>query len=196
MIDKSSFRKNALSERSNLPDREICEKSDSIFDALVSMDEFKKAQNIMLYIDFKNEVKTDRLIRHIIDSGKNAIVPISVIKGRKLIPSLLKDPDTELAVSTYGVKEPKKEFTRPFDKNSIDLVIVPGVAFGENGCRMGYGAGFYDRFIHSIQNDSLVTIGVAFEIQIYDFIPQEDHDITLDYIVTEKRIINNRAMPG
>ncbi|KDR94838.1 5-formyltetrahydrofolate cyclo-ligase [Peptoclostridium litorale DSM 5388] len=194
MIDKSSFRKNALSERSNMPDRAVCKKSDSIFNALVSMNEFKKAQNIMLYVDFKNEVKTDRLIRHIIDSGKNAIVPISVIKGRKLIPSLLKDPDAELAVSTYGVKEPKKEFTRPFDKDSIDIVIVPGVAFGENGCRMGYGAGFYDRFIHSIQNNSLVTIGVAFELQVYDFIPCDDHDIILDYIVTENRIISNRSI--
>ena len=191
MIDKSSFRKNALTERGKLSDDDVLEKSDAIFNTLVSMEEFKNAKNIMLYVDFKNEVKTDRLIRHIIDSGKNAIVPISILQGRKLIPSLLKNPETELVVSTYGVKEPKDEFKRPFDKDMIDLVIVPGVAFGENRCRMGYGAGFYDRFISSIKNRSLVTIGVAFELQIHDHIPHEDHDIILDYIVTEKRVLGS-----
>ncbi len=192
MIDKSSFRKNALEERGKLSNDDVLEKSDAIFNTLISMQEFKNAKNIMLYVDFKNEVKTDKLIRHIIDSGKNAIVPISTLQGRKLIPSLLKDPDNELAVSTYGVKEPKDEFKRPFDKNMIDLVIVPGVAFGENRCRMGYGAGFYDRFISSIQNNSLVTIGIAFELQMYDHIPHENHDVILDYIVTEKRILGSR----
>jgi 5-formyltetrahydrofolate cyclo-ligase len=88
----------------------------------------------------------------------------------------------------FGILEPRKESARIFNPEEIDLVIVPGVAFDEHRNRIGFGAGFYDRFLESVR-PSCAKIGIAFEFQIYDEVPVEEHDIPLDLVITEKRTI-------
>ncbi|MFR8600866.1 MAG: 5-formyltetrahydrofolate cyclo-ligase, partial [Clostridioides difficile] len=71
---------------------------------------------------------------------------------------------------------------------ALDVVIVPAVAYDIHCYRLGYGGGFYDRFLENLRKDA-ITIGIAFDFQIFDSIPKETHDAQLDYIVTETRII-------
>lgn len=164
---------------------EIDEKSKMIFDNLLKIEVFNSCNTIMAYMDFNNEVKTDYIINHFLKSGKRVLIPITDLKTRQIIPCEIKDIENETIISTFGIREPKKEFIRKVDKNEIDLVIVPGVAFDKEGYRLGYGGGFYDRFLSNL---NCTSIGIAFELQIFNCIPKEDHDIKLDYIVSEKCI--------
>lgn len=185
---KKEFRKKVIEARSKQSDDLILEKSKSILDNLISIPEINESNTIMAFLDFNNEVKTDNIINHLISLGKKVLVPITILKTRDLIPSQIIDIENEVKIGTYGIREPKEEFVRPVEKSEIDLVIVPAVAYDVYGYRLGYGGGFYDRFLQTLRKDAK-TIGIAFELQIFDEIPKEEHDAKLDYIVTEKRLI-------
>ena len=185
---KKEFRKKVLDLRNNQDTNSVDHNSKLIIQKLITMDEVKKAKTIMAYLDFNNEVKTDKLIDTLIYLDKKVLIPITILKEKKLIPSQIKDLSNELKIGTYGIREPKEEFVRPVDNKEIDLVIVPGVAYDKDGYRLGYGGGFYDRFLQTLRDDA-ITIGVAFDLQIFDDIPKESHDAQLDYIITETKTI-------
>ncbi|SHK49916.1 5-formyltetrahydrofolate cyclo-ligase [Tepidibacter formicigenes] len=185
---KKEFRKKVLQIRKEQSDSLVLEKSKKVFDNLMKLDEIKNSNTIMAYLDFNKEVKTDIIINHLISLGKKIIVPISIVEERKLLLSEIKDIEKEVKIGTYGIREPKEEYIRPVNNNEIDIVIVPAVAYDINGYRLGYGGGYYDRFLETLRKDAK-TIGIAFELQIFDSIPKEEHDAKLNYIITEKRII-------
>lgn len=185
---KKEFRKKVISERKKQNPDIINSNSQLIFQNLLKLDEIKKAKTVMAYLDFNNEVKTESIINYLLSKKQKVVVPISIVEERKLFLSEIKDIETEVSIGTYGIREPKSEFIRPINSQDIDIVIVPAVAYDTNGYRLGYGGGYYDRFLDSLRDDC-ITIGIAFEIQIFDEVPKEDHDAQLDYIITEKRII-------
>ncbi|SHH40028.1 5-formyltetrahydrofolate cyclo-ligase [Tepidibacter thalassicus] len=185
---KKEFRKNVLKIRKEQNNDLILKKSKKIFENLISLNEIKNANTIMAYLDFNNEVKTDDIINYLISNGKKVVVPISVVSEKKLLLSEIKDIQKEVKIGTYGIREPKQEYIRPVNNNEIDIVIVPAVAYDINGYRLGYGGGYYDRFLKTLRKDAK-TIGIAFELQVFNNIPKEEHDAKLNYIVTEKRII-------
>ena len=150
--------------------------------------EFINAKTIMFYVSTKDEVKTEFMIKDALKLGKKVVVPISDLKKRTLHLSEIKDFDNELEPGVFNILEPEKEFLRPVSAEEVDLVIVPGVAFDEEGDRIGYGMGFYDRFLRTIRKH-VPVIGLAYELQIVDDIPVDDTDVTVDKIVTEERII-------
>jgi len=86
---------------------------------------------------------------------------------------------------------PKKEYVREISSEEIDVVLVPGLIFREDGFRIGYGGGYYDRFLRDAK--SVVKIGLCYEMQIYEDIPVDIYDIPVDYIITEKRIIDCKS---
>jgi 5-formyltetrahydrofolate cyclo-ligase len=94
--------------------------------------------------------------------------------------------------SEYGIPEPIIERTEDFKAENIDLVIVPGIAFDEEGSRIGYGGGFYDRFIQLLGH-GVPLLSIAFELQVIPKIPSENHDLPVDKIITEKRVIDARS---
>lgn len=142
----------------------------------------------MTYLDFNNEVKTDYMINKLINMNKNVLIPITVKENKQLLPSKIENLSLEVQLGTYGIREPKNEFIRLYDPKSIDTLIVPAVAFDINKYRLGYGGGFYDRFIESLRDDALI-IGIAFDFQIFDVVPKESHDAQMDLIITESKIL-------
>ena len=142
-----------------------------------------------MYVDFDNEVRTKDMIKDCIDKGKRVVIPFIRSKDRAIILSEVKDIDKELEPSTFGILEPAKGYLRPVPYNEIDTVVVPGVAFDAKGGRLGYGGGYYDRLLINV-NRKAHLIGLAFEFQILKEVPQQSHDIVLESIITEKRIIN------
>ncbi len=186
-MEKSILRKNALHMRDSLSTDEVNEKSRVIVNQLMMTVEYKKSKFIMCYVDFRNEVSTRTLINESLKLGKRVAVPVIVtLENHKkdMIPSEISTIE-ELKPGTYGILEPEK--IKPVDPSELDLIVVPGVAFDMSKNRIGYGAGYYDRFLEKTPLCS--KIGLAFEIQINESIFCEDHDIALDRIITEERIL-------
>jgi 5-formyltetrahydrofolate cyclo-ligase len=188
-MDKKILRKHYIEKRNNLSNLEVERISHDIAMNLFQLDIYKNSSFIMTYVDFNKEVRTEEIIRHSIDIGKRIGIPITIKEERKLIISELKDFDEELEISTYNILAPKNEFIRIVHPSIIDLVLVPGAIFDRNGYRIGYGGGYYDRFLPSL-NKKTTTIGLAYDLQLIDNVPRGCYDLPVDFILTEKEFIN------
>jgi len=186
---KDKLRGNLKKIRMNLSKEEVFEKSEKIKKNLFEMDDFKRADNVLFYVSYDNEVITHKMIKEYLSSGKEVFVPVTDKENRCLNISRL-ERWGDLVVGAYDILEPKKECVKELSIDLIDLVVVPGVAFDESGNRLGHGMGYYDGFLK--KSDKMVSIGLAFEFQVVDFVPFEKHDVPLDKIVTEKRVIDCR----
>lgn len=182
---KKELRRIFLKTRSELAAEDIIEKSAKIMSRLFSLSEFRGAKTIMFYVDAGNEVKTRDGITKALSEGKRVVVP-KVKKGYGLLAIEIKSLD-ELSPGTFGILEPAGE--KGISPEEIDLVVVPGVAFDKKGNRMGYGAGYYDSFLPKLRPE-VKKVAVAFEIQVTDSLPAEEHDVKMDLIITENTIYN------
>jgi 5-formyltetrahydrofolate cyclo-ligase len=148
-------------------------------------------ESIMSYIAFGSEVRTQSCIVRAINDGRTVIVPVCSVdicpSPPRLLPSRLLDLQSEVEEGTFGIPEPKPEFRRPFPPDRIDLVVVPGLAFDERGYRIGYGAGYYDRFLARCPQALLV--GLAYEMQILKCTFPSTRDVPVHKIITEDRVI-------
>lgn len=188
---KKEFRKKVINLRKEKDKDFIKHNSDIITEKLLQLDCIKNAKTIMLYLDFNNEVSTDNLINHLIDLGKIVASPITLKEERKLIPTQITNLKEGIKYGAYNIREPKPEFSPSIDIKDLDVVIVPAVAYDKNCYRLGYGGGFYDRFLENLREDA-VTVGIAFDLQIFNEVPKEPHDAQLDYIVTESTILTSK----
>lgn len=167
---------------------DIKEYSQTILNTLTSLDAYKDAKRIMCFVSMGTEVDTHPLIEHIISEGKSVVVPITVDATRELLLSDLFSLD-ELEVADHNIEVPKEEFVRLVEAGTVDLVLVPGLAFAKNGHRVGYGGGYYDRFLAKLDK-SVPKIAIGFDLQVVDRVPTNDFDIPVDSLITEKRIID------
>ena len=187
---KSVIRQKMLKIRSRQDQASIGVKSRKIWKRLRSTVFFKEAKTVMFYVSVKKEVDTHFMIRRSMKMGKNVVVPFSCIKKVTLIPSKLENFDTDLKKGNFGILEPKKDKLRKVNKKIIDLVVVPGVVFDKAGSRLGFGAGYYDRFLKKMLLRTKF-LGLAYDFQIVNKLPNEKHDIFMDAILTDKRVIEN-----
>jgi 5-formyltetrahydrofolate cyclo-ligase len=183
---KNQIRKNLILIRKNLSREEVFENSKKIKDKIFNLNEFKQASTILFYVSYNNEVYTHGMIKELLTSKKNVVVPISDKKNRTLILSKL-DNWNDLSFGSYNILEPKKSKIKQVNLDSIDLIIVPGVGFDEKGNRIGHGKGYYDNLLRN--SKQATSIGLSFECQIVEKIPTGEYDIPVDIIVTEKRVI-------
>jgi 5-formyltetrahydrofolate cyclo-ligase len=140
---------------------------------------------VMVYASKPGEVDTHGLITWLLARGTRVVVPIIEQETRSLRLSELRDP-ADLKPSTFSVPEPIGHEI-PADPQSIGLVVVPLIAFDSRGFRLGYGAGYYDRFLS--QHPHMKKVGVAFSCQEIEVVPADENDIPMDIIVTEEGII-------
>ncbi|TCO73130.1 5-formyltetrahydrofolate cyclo-ligase [Marinisporobacter balticus] len=185
---KKNIRQEILKKREVLSLDQVDAKSQTIFHQLTTLDFYKSAKTVMIYIDFRNEVKTHCIIEDLLKSNKNVIIPISVPTTKEMILSQLLDPKEELVKGTYGILEPKERYIRKVDPAILDLIIIPGVAFDRKGYRIGYGGGYYDRFLDKI-SEATPSIALSFDLQIVDKVPNDSFDYPVDYIITETQIL-------
>lgn len=189
--DKKELRRQILALRDSLGEEEVACKSELIINKITSMEIYNKSKFIMSYVDFRNEVKTQEFIEASLESGKRVAVPLTGKdeKGNRIIiPCEILNIKYELERNSFGILEPKKEYRRAINPMELDLIIVPGVAFDLRKNRIGYGAGYYDRFLAFVRKDC-IKLGVAFDFQVVEEIDAKSHDISVDIIVTEKRLI-------
>jgi 5-formyltetrahydrofolate cyclo-ligase len=185
---KDIIRKQVLSVRNQLSGKEVQTLSESIFNNLTESSFFTDAAHVMVYLDFKGEVQTDAVINHCLAQGKKVYIPICIPETHEISISRITSLE-DLETGHFGIREPKLQHIRLGDSSLIDLVLVPGVAFDKKGNRIGFGAGYYDRFLKRLK-EGAVSAALAYSFQIVDHIPSDEYDIPVDYIVTEKGIIS------
>jgi len=189
---KRTLRGKMLDTREAMPRKEVLDRSKKIQNLLFSLPEFKNAEHIMFYVSFRNEVFTHNMIDAAIMLGKKVSVPLSDPALRTIIPSLLHNFRKDLSPSLFTILEPTPETFRPVPVKALDLVIVPGVAFDKSGGRIGYGKGFYDRFLKNLPA-RVPIIGLAFGCQMAGSLPVEAHDCGMHKVITEKEIVECEA---
>lgn len=189
--EKKALRQIILQQRDLLSYSEKLEKSLVINEKFLSLKHVKNSRVIMCYMNFGSEVMTLSLIQKCFELGKKVVIPyiVKISKTeRHMFVSEITDTGSQLHTGTWGIPEPKKDSIREVDPGNIDIIAVPGVVFDMKHNRIGYGAGYYDRFLNKV-GDACLKVGLAYELQIIDNIPAEKHDIKMDIIITEKRQI-------
>ncbi len=141
---------------------------------------------MLAYLSFGSEFDTAEFIQALSRQGATLVLPRIERDRRALTLHAVADLSNDLAPGVWGIREPRPESCPRVQRESLDLVLAPGVAFTPRGDRLGYGGGFYDRLLGEWPQRPPV-LAAAFEIQIVDHLPVADHDIPVDCVVTETR---------
>lgn len=186
MINKKELRKEILNKRCSLNEIEVIERSQIICDRVKRTREYEAAENICLYMPIRNEVDVMFLKDDALSKGKRIWLP-------KVESSEMNfyyyNEETELAEGAYGIKEPVSEKVLQPDDNT--LVIMPGAVFSFKGDRIGYGGGYYDKYLEKYPMCN--TMAVCYDFQLLNEIPREEHDIQPERIVSDINIEIKKA---
>jgi 5-formyltetrahydrofolate cyclo-ligase len=185
-MGKSTMRETMLTRLNKLDERQHNSMSQAVTERISIHDSFIHASTIGLTISRFPEVNTYLLIEKAWALEKSVVVPKCIHSTREMDFRLITSFD-QLETVYLDLLEPIEAQTTSIGKDEIDLLIVPGVVFAENGYRIGFGGGYYDRYL---KNYNGKTISLAFDCQVKDFVPKEQHDLPVASIITENRTIH------
>lgn len=183
-MTKPDLKRSLRSERVQMSERVVREKSLRIYHRLIDMPAYQLARCIACYVSIKNEVDTRMVIPNAIGDGKQVGVPVTREDGDMDFQAIAGLSD--LRPVHYGLREPVPDPQKVLLPHTIDLILVPGIAFDRFGHRIGSGGGYYDRFL---ARTGAVRIGLSYGFQIIDRVPAEPHDEKMDLIITENEVI-------
>lgn len=187
METKAEIRKRILEVRKGLTDEAAATKSEAIVQKVVKTPEYKEADNILLYADYCREVMTRGIFEDALLHRKRIYFP-KVDKMTNTMEFYQIISLRQLERGYMDILEPREDMKMryKFQPKEDTLAVLPGVAFDTSGYRLGYGKGFYDKFLANRRQIS--TMALAFACQIIDEIPRDTYDIKMDKIVTEEII--------
>ena len=177
-MTNTEIRTEMKKKRSSMTETEVLAYSDLIFDKIKELDFVFEKQNFMIYKDFKNEVKTDKIIDLLTRLGKTVAHPITL--GDTMIAAIPQGIETTL--DSFGIEIPKNYSVMDIP----EVIFVPLVACDENKNRLGFGKGYYDKYM---SEKTVLKIGLCYDFQVTDKITAQPWDVPLDMIITEKRVI-------
>lgn len=181
-ITKQELRKQYRAIRNTFPVDARQRESRQVCEQLTDMQLYREVDAVLCYLSYGSEFETDSLIHKALDDGKTVAVP--VIKGTDMIFCRI-DSDTEYRQNGYGISEPvSEELVQPELFSSV-LMILPGLCYDSEGGRIGYGGGYYDRYLAAHRTGTkLHVVSLALSCQYYDgSIPMEKHDVRPDMII-------------
>ena len=182
---KSILRKEILQKRNSLSDFQIARRSKLIQEKLIGSAEFIESKSIGVYLPVGSEVQTDHIIRNALELDKIVLLPRVIINELHFF--IVEKHDyyhDSFDVNKFGIKEPKKTNMK---LDFIDLLIVPGIVFDSYGYRIGYGYGYYDKFM--AEKNFSKSIGLAYDFQVMkNPIPKFEFDKKIDILITDDRI--------
>ena len=179
-VEKSRFRKQLLDARDSLSLDFIKIASNRIRDNLRKIESYRQAKTIGAYYSIGSEVQTQDLLQEILNQGKELALP-RVVKDEIVFKKI--SSFSELEPGNFSVMEPK-ERCEPVKK--FDIILVPAIALTHDGYRLGYGFGFYDRYLHGKKSKK---ISLTYAKQVVKAFPHDSHDVKMDCIVTEDEVI-------
>ena len=183
-MTKNEIRKNLILERNQLSRETVQKNSNYIMEKLHPY--VREAENIMIFMNMKNEVRITKLMK--LYPEKSFFIPkITDSKNREM--KINKYKENELVLHKFGYYESSSSDF--YNENILDIVIVPAVVFDFEKNRIGFGGGYYDTFLKKVRekNKKVLFVGVCYDFQIVDEVPTESHDVILDSIVSENKVI-------
>lgn len=160
----------------------VAKKSDEIIKTVLESQEYAKAQKLFMFVNTGNEVVTTPLISQAINSGKKVAVP--KMSDKKGVMEFIEITTIEeLSPNKYSILEPEYNAKRVLEADEKTIIIVPALAVDKKGYRVGYGGGYYDRYMAKYK--TLANIAVAFDVQLIEEAPHEEFDVAVDIIITE-----------
>ena len=181
-VRKKELRKHMKARRALVDNKDV--KEDLMVERLFSaLQAFRKSEskNFFVYLSYSSEARTDKLIAALQERGKKVYAPC--VMGEEMILIEIGD---DFALSEKGIREPVGEAYT----GEIDVAVMPLLAVEEQGNRLGYGGGYYDRYLQ--RNPNVFTVGFAYDLQVLDEVPCEDTDRRIDVVVTDKRTIRTK----
>lgn len=164
-----------------------------ITDQVLALPAYQAAKFVMWYVDVRAEVRTRHALPAAVAGDKQIVIPFCVDGELELFH--LESMD-ELEEGMYGILEPKSDLrdvaTKRIDVATLDLILVPGVAFDAVGGRTGHGKGYYDKLLENARPDTPL-VALAFDCQIFDEIPMQSHDIHMDLVVTQSHVYQGKG---
>lgn len=191
MHDKALLRQHALRQRSSLSSDEVYTKSATIALYVSRLPYFRSSHTLMIYMALPQEVQTLGLLKEARRQRKRIVAP--VIVAQKLVAVELPQNASALRANAFGILEPDDTSAR-IDPREIDCILVPGVTFDRQGGRVGFGKGYYDRFLSKVPRTTYLC-GLAFTVQLVQNVPHMPHDICMHVLVTEQGPLPCRSFP-
>lgn len=186
MQTKKEIREQVLQQRRDMNPEDVASLSGAICRRISEMPEYRNAEDICFYMPVNNEVDLTYMIEQAWNGGKTVWLPKTI--GHRM-EFMRFDPETPLSEGKFNTLEPESdEMLEPDEKT---LILMPGVAFSPQGDRLGYGGGFYDKYLE--QWHKCTTVAACYDFQIVDELPAEEHDIKPDFIISEKQYWKNPA---
>lgn len=172
-MNKNQLREKMLHLRTTQSIEQAKMKSAQICKKIIKCSYYKNAKSVMMYFPIKGEVLTDKIIKNALENDKILLAP--KVMGDKMVPVIF-NLSSPLRKGSFGVTEPLGEIY----EGKIDLVIVPALAFDKSLNRIGFGKGYYDKFL---KDKKCVKIGIGYDFQIVDKIPSSEHDVPMDILI-------------
>lgn len=195
---KQLLRKRVLALRKQLPPDTRAAYSAAITKSLLQLPEYQQADTVLGYMNFGAEFASEIWIQQVLAGGKKLALPRVNQLTSQLDLYWVQDPETQLAIGLWGIREPIVERCERLNTlNKVEFALLPGVAFARDGARLGYGGGFYDKLLARLggQNGTHkpALAAAAFSLQIVEQIPQEATDVKVEWIITEQETIDCSA---
>ena len=187
---KTDLRARIKRQRRSLAPNEVAERSGRVATALEEWPFYEEACTILFYASFQNEVDTFCLMSRALEAGKRVVLPRVQVVGKRLHLHRVKSLENNLESGPYGIKSPASGCPK-VAPSDLDLMVLPGLAFDRQGFRLGFGGGYYDRLLESL-NPEIITVGLAYEFQVVDEVPHEDHDQPVQYVATEGEVFRTQ----
>lgn len=175
-----------LEKRKKLSLLEVQGKSHQINQQLLFLSAYQCAKTILTYLPIRNEPDTLPTINNAWQQKKQVLVPVTQAGNKTLLLSKLENLN-ELTRGMYDLLTPKPDYLRPVNPDTVDICILPGLAFDRKGFRLGYGGGYFDRFLPKLRSDCL-KIALAYDFQILDYLPRTEFDLPVEIIITESSV--------
>ena len=200
MISKEKVRKKAVETRDSIDEESRQQKSEEIAKKILEADWFKEADIVLSYHAVRSEVEVDALNRAVLTQGKKLYLPKTYVKEKQIrffeITDLSKLKRGYQKIWEPTGEEPEFSFETVKEEQKKVLMIMPGTAYDARGYRMGYGGGYYDRYLNAHEAEwkmiDFMTVFAAFSEQKMILIPGERCDVKPDVIVTEKEIMQRK----
>ena len=177
-MDKKALRREIGAKKSALSAEEVGRRSAILAEKLFEAEQYRDCRSLYAYLSFNEEVRTDPIIERAWADGKRVAVPKVV--GKEMVFIWIDSFDA-LGPGYYGITEPVND--GPVADDRTALVLMPGLAFDPEGHRVGYGGGFYDRFLENEPDHPLVAL--CYDFQMYDHLDVESHDVPVDVVITD-----------
>jgi 5-formyltetrahydrofolate cyclo-ligase len=185
---KQYIRRSLRAVRRGLSEAERLARSRRVWERVAALACYQHARVVLGYMAFDHEVLTDGLMRRAMASGKQLVLPMVLGNRQGMALYVIEELERDVAPGYCGILEPQPRRTRAVAPETLELTFIPGVAFDLRGGRLGLGAGFYDRLLSQLPR-GIPMVGLAFDFQVIPRLPLQPHDILLDAIVTESRVI-------